>query len=185
MSSFQILHPRTERIRGIIQVRLSFQIDGFSTGFAEIGKYSTSERNGTKTRDLESFADRYSIPWNPPTNFHPDLIATILQTHLLSLCVLLFQQSHLFPICVVSTYNDSRKDLHRLCQNPRIVSVDDFTLPIRLHELLQAPFVLPEKFLFCTDTLGSIGWSSPDNGCLRSIMVSFLFVFFGILWLAW
>ena len=25
-------HPRTERIRGTIQVRLSFQIDGFLTG---------------------------------------------------------------------------------------------------------------------------------------------------------
>ena len=36
----------------------------------------------------------YSIPWNLPTIFHPDLIATILQTYLLSLCVLLSQQSH-------------------------------------------------------------------------------------------
>ena len=27
--------------------------------------------------------------------------------------------NHLFPICVVSTYNDSRKDLHRLCQIPK------------------------------------------------------------------
>ena len=26
------LHPRTKRIRGTIQVRLSFQIDGFLTG---------------------------------------------------------------------------------------------------------------------------------------------------------
>ena len=52
-------------------------------------------------------------------NFRPDLIATIRQKCLLVLCALLFQQSHLFFICVVSTYNDSRKDLHRLCQIPR------------------------------------------------------------------
>ena len=72
-----------------------------------------------QTKDLERFADRCSIPWNLPTIFHPSLIATIRQRCLPLLCALLFQQSHLFPICVVSTYNDSRKDLHRLCQIPR------------------------------------------------------------------
>ena len=40
-----------------------------------------------------------------------------------------------------------------------IVSVNDFRLPIRLQELLQAP-LFPEKFLFCTDTRGSIEWPS-------------------------
>ena len=59
------------------------------------------------------------VPLNLPTNFHPDLNATILQMYLLSLCALLSQQSQLFPICVVSTHNDSRKDLHKLCQIPR------------------------------------------------------------------
>ena len=52
-------------------------------------------------------------------HFHPSLIATILQAYLLSLCVLLFQQSHLFLICVVSTYHDSRINLHKPCQIPR------------------------------------------------------------------
>ena len=42
----------------------------------------------------------------------------------------------------------------------RIVSVNDFRLPIRLQELLQAPFVFPEKFVFCTDMPGSIEWLS-------------------------
>ena len=27
-----------------------------------------------QTRDLECFADSSSVPWNPPTIFHPDLI---------------------------------------------------------------------------------------------------------------
>ena len=69
--------------------------------------------------DLWRFADRCNIPWNLPTNFHPDLIETIRQRCLLSLCALLSQQSHLFLICVVWTCNDSRRDLHRICRIPR------------------------------------------------------------------
>ena len=42
-----------------------------------------------------------------------------------------------------------------------IGSVNDFRLPLGFQELLQAPFAFPEKFLFCTDTIGSIGWPSP------------------------
>ena len=41
-----------------------------------------------------------------------------------------------------------------------IVSVNDFRLPIRLQELLQTPLFC-EKFLFCTETIESIGRSSP------------------------
>ena len=72
-----------------------------------------------QTRDLECFADSNNIPWNPPTIHCPDLNATTPQRYLLLLCALLFQQSHSFPICVVSTCNDSRKNLHKLCRIPR------------------------------------------------------------------
>ena len=41
-----------------------------------------------------------------------------------------------------------------------IVSVSDFRFPIGVQELLQAS-VFPVKFLFCTDTPGSIEWPSP------------------------
>ena len=41
-----------------------------------------------QTRDLECFAESSNTPWNPPTIFCPDLIATILQRCLLSLCAL-------------------------------------------------------------------------------------------------
>ena len=78
-----------------------------------------SIRSSHQTRDLERFADKCSIPWNLPTNLHPDLIATTRQRCLLLLCALLFLQPHLFLICVVSTYNDSKKDLHKLCRIPR------------------------------------------------------------------
>ena len=68
---------------------------------------------------------------NLPTMTHPDLIATIQQRYLLSLCALLSQQSHLFLICMVLTYNDSRKDVHRLSQLQGIVSVIDFEASYR------------------------------------------------------
>ena len=71
-----------------------------------------------QTRDLVCFADSSNMPWNPPTIFHPDPIATVLQTYLLLLCALLTQQSHLFPIGELLTYNDSRIDIHKICQIP-------------------------------------------------------------------
>ena len=95
------------------------------------GGYSTSEPNGTVgpwngspkrlsygvfPSDKRSWMFRrevFSIPRNLPTNIQPDLIATVPQMYLISLCVLLSQQSH-FPICVVSTFNDSKKDLHMI-----------------------------------------------------------------------
>ena len=59
--------------------------------------------------DLWRFADRCNIPQNLPTNFQSDLIATIQQRCFPlpeKICALLFQQSHVFLICVVLTYNE-------------------------------------------------------------------------------
>ena len=42
-----------------------------------------------------------------------------------------------------------------------IVSVNDFRLPIRLQGTFASSFLFPEKFLFCTDITGSIGWPRP------------------------
>ena len=68
------------------------------------------------------------------------------------------QQSHLFPICVVSTYNDSRKDLHKLCQIPTNCRCKWLQASYLAPWTFASSFVFPEKFLFCTDTTGSIGW---------------------------
>ena len=97
---------------------------------------------------------------NLPTNFHVDPIATIQQRYLLLLCVPLSQQAHLFLICVVSTYNDSRKDLHRLCQIPRNCQCKWLQVSHLAPRTFASFFVFPEKFLFCTDMTGSIGWPS-------------------------
>ena len=114
-----------------------------------------------QTRDLECFADRYNIPWNLPTIFHPDLVATKLQMYLLSLCVLLSQQSHLFPICVESTCNDSRRDLHKICRIQRNCQCKWLKASCRAPRTFASFFEFPEKFLFCTDTTGSVGWLDP------------------------
>ena len=42
-----------------------------------------------------------------------------------------------------------------------IVNVNDFRLPLGFQELLQAFLGFFVKFLFCTDTSGSIEWPSP------------------------
>ena len=79
---------------------------------AEIGWYSTIAPNGTTElnrlaqgvfpSDKRScFADSSSIPWNLPTNFHPDQTVAILLTYLPCFRALSSRQSHLFLICVV------------------------------------------------------------------------------------
>ena len=42
-----------------------------------------------------------------------------------------------------------------------IVSANDFRLPNSAPRTFASSFVFTEKFLFCTDTTGSIGWPSP------------------------
>ena len=119
-----------------------------------------------QTRDLDCFADRKSIPWNLLTNFHPDLIAIIPQRCLPLLCALLFQQSHLFLICVVLTYNDSRKDLHKLCQK-------NFRFPIWLQELLQAPLCFLRSFCFAWIRLDPLGGQVLHHDCISMIVSRF------------
>ena len=116
--------------RWIYQARLLDQID---VSFAEIGWYSTIAPNAIavplkgipnrllygvshQTKDLECFADS---PWNSPTIRCPDRAAKAPQTSVLSLCAPLFLKSHLILICVVLTYNGSRKIPHKTCQIPR------------------------------------------------------------------
>ena len=100
-----------------------------------------------QTKDLECFADRKSIPQNLPTIFHQDLIATV--PHPL-----------LFLICVVFTYSDSRKDVHKLCQIPRNCQCKWLQASYPAPRTFASSIRFPEKFLFCTDTPGSIGWPS-------------------------
>ena len=91
-------------------------------------------------------------PWNLPTTFHLDPIATIQQRCLPLLCALLFQQSHLFPICVVSTYNDSMKDLHKLCQIPRNCQCKwPLGFLFGSKNFLQAPLGFLRSFVFARD----------------------------------
>ena len=69
-------------------------------------------------KDPEYFAESSNTPWNAPTIRCPDWTARAPQMSLLSLYVSLFRQSHLFLICVVLTYNDSRIIPRKTCQIP-------------------------------------------------------------------
>ena len=115
----------------------------FRTAFHKVSSH--------QTRDLERFADRYSIPWKLPTIFHPDLTATVPQMSRLSLYALLFQQSHVFLICVALTYNDSRKDLHRLCQIARNYQCKWLLVSLSALRTFVRSSLFPKKF-FCTTT---------------------------------
>ena len=70
-------------------------------------------------------------------------------------------QSHLFLICVVLTYNDSRKDLHKLCQIPGNCQCNWLLVSTLARRTFASFSVFPGKFLFCTGMTASIGWPSP------------------------
>ena len=167
------IHNR-ERFLGV----LSFQIDGFLTDPSwiqdDIQPMNQMEslvlwmvhQNafGTvfshQTIGLEYFADSSHIPWHPPTNFHPDLIATIQKMSLLWFCVLPSQQSHLFLNGEELMCNDFTIDLHRIAKFQGIAGVNVFWFPCRLQELLQVPFSFLWSFCFFTDKIESIEWLS-------------------------
>ena len=129
--------PRTERIQGTIQVNiLSKLMDSWL-----VFRRDRVILNQWTKRDDWSFTrfSKASFVWSLSIRqevlnvsqigitFHricpPIFIQTWLQQYrrrtFFHSAYCLSQQSHLFPICVVSTYNDSIKDLHRLHKNPR------------------------------------------------------------------
>ena len=97
----------------------------------------------------------------PPTNFHPDLIATYGRGAF-------FYSAHCSfsnPICFWSVWcwrtMIPGKIITGFARFQGIVNVSVFWFPIWLQELFASSFVFPEKYLFCTDMTGSIGWPSP------------------------
>ena len=55
------------------------------------------------------------------------------------------------------------KDLYKPCQIPKIVSVNDFRLPIRLQELLQALLRFLRSFCFARIRLDPLGGQVMQN----------------------
>ena len=116
-----------------------------------------------QTRDLEYFADSSYIPWNPPTIFHPDLIATTLQMPLLS-------PSVSNPICFRSVWCRSpmipEKIFTGFAKIQGIVCVFVFRLPFRLQELLQAPLCFLRSFCFARIRLDPLGGQVLHHDCI-------------------
>ena len=77
-------------------------------------------------------------------------------------------------ICVVSTYDDSRNDLHRLCQKFQgLVSVNDFRLLFWLQKLLQAPLCSMRSFCFAPIRLDPWGGPVMHHDCISMIVSRF------------
>ena len=102
-----------------------------------------------QTKDPECFADSSDTPWNPPTIRYPDRTATIPQMSLLLPCEPLFQQSHVFLICVVLTYNDSRIIPHKTCQIPKSWQCKWLLVSSSASGTSLGSSGSPGKFLFC------------------------------------
>ena len=125
-------------------------------------------------RDLEHFADKYSIPWNLPTNFHPDLIATIQQK-----CLLLILRTALssYPICFWSVWCRhtmiSWKIFTNFAEFQGIVSVNDFRCPIWLQKLLQPPLCFLRSLCFARIRLNPLGGQVLHHDCISMIVSRF------------
>ena len=91
-----------------------------------------------QTRDLERFEDRSGIPWNLPTNFHPDLIATIAEVPSLILRTALSAIPLVSDLCGVDVQMIPGKIFTSFAEFQGIVSVNDFWFPFGFQELLQA-----------------------------------------------
>ena len=178
------------RIQGTIQVRLSFQIDGFLNGPSQLQEWYSNQWTKWNNR---------SSKWFPKTSFHsasshhimesvnvsqigvtfhricppndiqtwlqlPDLIATTQQKYLpLTLRAALSTipfVSDLFGVDVQWFQERSSQTLPYYKELSRI-NVMTLRFLSGLKELLTSFFEFPVKFLFCTDALGSIGWPSP------------------------
>ena len=63
------------------------------------------------------------------------------------------KQSHLFPICEVSTYNDSRISLHRFCQIPGKCQCKGPLVSTSAARTSASSFLFAVKFSFYTDMI--------------------------------
>ena len=132
--------------------------------WAEIGWYFTIAPNCI-TGPSKGIPNRLSYGVFPsdkrsPTIFHPGLNATMPQMSLLSLCALLSQQFHLFPICAVLTNNDSRKGLHNIFQVQGNCQCKRLLVSWSAPKTFGSSFLFLEKFWFYTGMVVSTDLSS-------------------------
>ena len=157
-----------------IQVRLSSKKWILDSSFAVVGWFSTNGPNGQKgplnccpkrlTHGVFS-PEKRAVPFRWKV-FHFKEFAhqlssrTSQQRCLLSLCPQLFQQSINLSTMCCRLAMIPREVFTIYAEYQGIVSVNNFRYP-RVPRNFASSLVFPEKFLFCTDTTGSIGWPSP------------------------
>ena len=109
------LSKKQDDVRPLLQTVLLVRSKAFRTALLKVFSHQKVYP--------EYFAESNNILWNPPTTGYPDRTAIAPQMCPLLLCELLLQQSHLFLICVVLKYNDSRDNSSQDLLNSKELSV--------------------------------------------------------------
>ena len=104
-------------------------------------------------------------------SFRPDCNKT---QKCLLFCALLFQQSHSFRICVVSSCNDSKKDLHKLFRILRNCQCKWLLASSSAPRTFVSIFVFScEKFCFARIRLDPLGGQVLHHDCISMIVFGF------------
>ena len=129
-----------------------------------------------QTGDLECFADKYSIPWNPHNNVRPILLATISQMFLLYSAHCSLSN----PICFWSVWcwraMIPGEIFTSFAKFQRIVKVNDFWFPLSFQELLQASLGFLWSFGFARIRLDPLGGQVLHHDCISMIVSRFAIV---------
>ena len=157
--------PRTIHNRGIFLARLSCRTDAVATSlWQKKGEIRPSNQTELlvlwmvrRIASCNVFPIRQEILYvsKIPVTLRgirpPSFIQTWLQQYSRSPCVTLSQQYHLFLNGELWTYNDSRINLHRLCQILRNCLCEWLLVSSSAPRTFVSSFLFPEKFWFCTD----------------------------------
>ena len=126
-----------------------------------------------QTKDLECFANRCSILWNLPTIFHPDLLQQYCRRTFFHSAYCSLSNTTCFRSVWCWRTMIPGKIFASFAKVQGIVSVNDFRLPIRLQELLQAPLCFLRSFCFARIRLDPLGGQVLHYDCISMIVSRF------------
>ena len=117
--------------------------------FRMVAQKDFQKASSHQITDMWRFAHRCNIPWNLPTNFHLDSIATILQRRLsLTLRTALSAIPLVSDLCGVDVQWVPGKICTSFAEFQGIVSVNGFKFPIGFQEVLQTSLGFLWSFVF-------------------------------------
>ena len=184
------ISPRTKRIRETIQVKLSFQIDGFLTGPLHnrmiLNQWTKWNNRSLKWLPKTSFIGRLPLRQicdvsQIGVTFHricpPTFIQTRLQQYSRGTSFYSAHSSSSNPMCFWSVWCRRAmipgKIFTRFAEFQRIVSENDSKLPIGIQELLQASLCFLWSFCFTQIRLDPLSGQVLHHDCISVIVSSF------------